>query len=146
MFLYENDEIIHNHVKDLPFQHSHSWHEPNKVSKGRFFSERKNANARKIEKEKEKGFVGGFCIKEKDLFDTGEIELKAIVNPRQNLIPPNEVRAVHHSYVRRHFRPNSQWPNSILTLQLTILQPEIAYKWELTKKMKIEVKCQIQGF
>lgn len=41
------------------------------------------------------------------LFDTGEAELKSIIDPCQDFIPPHKVGTVHHSYIRSHFFPLS---------------------------------------
>ena len=41
--------------------------------------------------------------KQDNLFDAREIEVKAIVDPSQNLVSPDEVCTVHDSDARRHF-------------------------------------------
>ena len=40
------------------------------------------------------------------LFDAREIEVKAVIDPTQNLVSSNEVSTVHHSNVRRHLKRN----------------------------------------
>lgn len=41
--------------------------------------------------------------KEENLFDAREIEVKAIVDPSENLVSPHEVCTVHDPDARRHF-------------------------------------------
>ena len=45
----------------------------------------------------------------KYLFNPREIKLKSVINPSQYLIPSYKVRAVHHSYIGRHWNSLKQF-------------------------------------
>lgn len=38
------------------------------------------------------------------LLNAGEVELKSVVDPIENLVPTDKVRAIHYSNTRRHFQ------------------------------------------